>query len=209
MKEYNKVTPKPVVPDRKEDILEEPTKKRRVLDYEAVPHKKKFFERVSSNLFGDHGITGYLTSEIVIPAIKNIVVDSVTSGINMAIYGETKGRSKAGAPTRGGYTNYAKAYDRISGRATPQRNEKVRASNRVDEYVIRDRAEAVEVMETMLEVAAVYGTVSVADYYDLIGIDTTYTDNSYGWTEDDVRHFTIRPITGGYIINLPKPVALT
>lgn len=204
MKEYNKVTPKPPVLDRGDEVDAEPTKTKSVLDYEVTPHKKSFLERLSG------GITGYLTTEIVIPAIKNIIVESVTSGINMAVFKETTPRSygSGSGPSRYNKRDYTKNYDRSTYRPAENRSPKVRASNRVDDYIIRDREEALEVIHSLIGFASRYGSASVADYYDLINVETTYTDGSYGWMEEDIRHVTIRPVNGGYLINLPKPVAI-
>ena len=47
-----------------------------------------------------------------------------------------------------------------------------------------------------------YHILSVADYYDLVGVECNYTDNNYGW--DDIRSAHIQAVSNGYIIVLPK-----
>ena len=46
----------------------------------------------------------------------------------------------------------------------------------------------------------------MADLYDLVGMTSNYTDNKYGWY--DLRTAYIQGVSGGYVIRLPKPVAL-
>jgi hypothetical protein len=73
----------------------------------------------------------------------------------------------------------------------------------VDEYIIEERYDAARVLTTLTENAEVYGSVSVADYYDLIGVATRYTDNTYGWTMESITQASIVPIRGGYVIKFP------
>ena len=45
---------------------------------------------------------------------------------------------------------------------------------------------------------------SVADLYGLVGIDSEYTDNKYGWT--NLSSASIKATRDGYILDLPRPV---
>ena len=59
----------------------------------------------------------------------------------------------------------------------------------------------------MDELIATYGIASVADWYDLVGADSDYTDNNYGWT--DIQSATIvRTRNGDYMIKMPKAFPL-
>mgnify|MGYP006874877087 FL=1 len=48
--------------------------------------------------------------------------------------------------------------------------------------------------------------VSVADLYDLVGITGKVTDNNFGWT--DLRNASVTRDRDGYLINLPRAIAL-
>lgn len=51
-----------------------------------------------------------------------------------------------------------------------------------------------------------YETVSVADLYELLGLDFNYTDEKWGWVNlDDAG---IRRVRNGYLLDLPKPESL-
>lgn len=58
----------------------------------------------------------------------------------------------------------------------------------------------------MDEMISVYGMVSVADLYDLIGVTGNYTDNKYGWT--DIRSASVVRVRDGYIVKMPKAMPL-
>lgn len=181
--------------------------------------KKSLFSRLISGLVGPEGASGigsYVTEEIIKPAFKNIIVDAVNSGIHMLMYGER------GAPNRyrQNYvdnrprTNYSNAYQ--SGRPADSQTQRTVASNGVrsnivtktsrygvEDYIIESRHDAAHVLTSLTEFAERYKTVSVAEYYDLINVATTYVDNSYGWRYESIVGARIVPVPGGYSIKFP------
>ena len=68
------------------------------------------------------------------------------------------------------------------------------------------REEADEVLARMDELLTDYKMVSVADFYDLVGITGKTTDNRYGWT--DLRSASVIRDRDGYLIKLPRAEAL-
>ena len=58
----------------------------------------------------------------------------------------------------------------------------------------------------MEELIDMYQLVSVADFYDLVGVSGNYTDNRYGWT--NVRNAYVVRVRDGYMIKLPKALPL-
>ena len=174
--------------------------------------KKSLFGRLVTGMVGPEGLPGigaYVNDEIVKPAIKNIIVDAVTSGINMVMYGEKGGPGRGGyRPSSGsrGYsqprTNYSTSYNRAP---EPAQERVVTRTARqgVEDYVIADRADASEVLVSLTESADRYDTVSIADYYDLIGVAPQFTDNNHGWSFDSISRASIIPVRGGYVIKFP------
>ena len=59
----------------------------------------------------------------------------------------------------------------------------------------------------MDELISIYGFVSVADLYDMVGITQPYTYNKYGWTNLNSASAT-KLRGGGYLLNLPKALPL-
>ena len=58
----------------------------------------------------------------------------------------------------------------------------------------------------MDELIETYGSVSVADMYDLVGISCEYTDNKYGWK--NIRTAEPVHVRDGYMLKLPRALPL-
>ena len=71
-----------------------------------------------------------------------------------------------------------------------------------DDIILDTRREAEEVLDRMQDLIDSYGMVSVADLYDLVGINGSYTDNKYGWTH--LRSTDVQRVRDGYLLKLPK-----
>lgn len=218
--EYNKIEQnKPEVP-KEENVTKEALKP--VVTKAVKKQKKGLVERLVLGVIGPDGLPAigrYVGSEIIVPAIKNIIADGVTSAINMAMFGENRPNTTR---STGGYsrtpstpqTNYASRYVSSSANQTPaqqaySRPVAARATRAlVEDYIISDRNEALMVLENLTHSAETYGNVAVADYYDLIGEESSFTDNQYGWTAGDLIRAQILPTRGGYIIKMPPVIVL-
>lgn len=218
-KEYNKIEVKDnmKVDNSDGEKVEKTVEKEhmeKVVNLQPTKVKKSLVGRLFSGIVGPDGLPGigsYVNEEIVKPAIKNIIVDAVTSGINMVMYGDkgpaTGGRSRYGSPSRSNYTprtNYGSNYRGSRDIAEPLNERTVRHSKHgVDEYVIGDRHDASQVLISLTEYADRYDAVSIADYYDLIGVASKYTDNNFGWSASSIAMASIIPVRGGFIIKFP------
>lgn len=215
-KNYNEIQVKPIDVHSGEEVKdEERVKKEVVVTKVSKKIKKGLVERLVSGMIGPDGIpsiTSYLNKEIVVPALKNIVYDSFTSGLDMFMFRGDSPRNGASRNT-GGYqrppqqnTNYGAKYQPMNNHvaqpstyAQPiQRNHAT-----VETYLINDRNEALMVLDNMMEQINTYGVISVADYYDMIGVDSNYTDNTYGWSGHALNRATIRPARNGFVLDLP------
>ena len=216
MKEYNKVKQDQTKPEEKvEEPKQQPVadSKPHKLVAQARPVRKNIFSRVGHAIFGPDGLKGvgrYVGTEIVAPAIKGIIVDSVVASINTIIYGGDAPRTRStGSRAYGGYTNYNRQY---SGspitRTGDQYTRTVMAANRIQEYELPDRQQANDVLTSLREIADKYSAVSVADYYESIGVPVEYTDNNYGWELRDIDTARVRSTPHGFIIELPRPRSL-
>lgn len=225
MTDYNEVEVHEETVEKKEETAVK-EKISPVVSKKVKKQKRGLMERLVVGVLGPDGlpsISSYIGQEIVVPAIKNIIVDGITSGINMMMFGGENKRP----PTQGGYgnptvynhnrptTNYAQNYKPKSN-YQPQNPQtygtkppvsKRGYGNTVEEYIIADRHEAIGVLDHLIEQIVDYGSVSVADYYDMIGVEPSYTDNTYGWKGDELTTAGVVPTRGGYILKLP-PVSV-
>ena len=79
----------------------------------------------------------------------------------------------------------------------------------VPKPIFQSYTDAEKVIDTMKDIVKKYGVVTIADYYELVGIDSTkYTDNLYGWTESDITEMNTIRVKDGYSHRFPMAVRL-
>lgn len=206
--EQDKVAYNKVEVSKKVVVKEEGTAERAKLQpvAKAKKQKKGLIERLVVGLIdaGDGQSVGqHLTQDIILPAVKNIIVDAITSGANMIFFGD-QGGARKGVGSGGGY-NYGKSYkpkSQYTRNREPERNQ-TRKNGRLLEFIFEDRTGAMDTLRALNEHIDEYDFVTVADYYDLIDEEPTYADNSYGWT--DLSAAGIYPTRGGFYIKFPQP----
>ena len=78
----------------------------------------------------------------------------------------------------------------------------------VEPFLVSSRSDAELVVEQLFEIISMYGVVSVADLYDLVGLSSlsTHVDNKWGWAI--LQNVDIRQTREGYVIDLPLPEAI-
>lgn len=147
-------------------------------------------------------VKSYILMDVLVPAIKKAISDIVTNGIDMILYGETGRTKKNGTASKVSYRSY---YDNRDDRRD-YGSSRTQTGYNYNNVILDNRGEAEEVLSRMDELIATYGLVSVADFYDLVGITGSYTDNKYGWT--DIRNASVVRVRDGYTIKLPRALPL-
>lgn len=145
-------------------------------------------------------VKDYLLGDVLIPTIKSTLADMVSNGIDMALFGEVRGRKKS-SRGRSGRTPYRDYYDRRDDRREPRRA----AAYDYESVIVESRGEADLVLDRMDEIIENYDSVSITDLYDLVGYDGgKYTDSKYGWTS--LRGVNVTRLRdGSYEIVMPSP----
>ena len=141
----------------------------------------------------------YVFMDVIVPTIK----ETMSNVVDMILFGRGGRRSKSSSnSTRYSYNSYyekEKRPERDRG-YSPARRTMIRDYNDIN---LDSRGAAESVLDEMNRTIDDYRIVTVADFYDLVGITGDYTDNDYGWT--DISTATInRDRGGGYIIKFPK-----
>lgn len=140
-------------------------------------------------------------NDILIPYIKDAIVDSLHDGIDMMFGGKPRGRTSSRGST---YVNYS-SYSKDNSPRRERTRERVHGYN-FKEIILSTRAEAEDVVEHMIDILEEEGCVTVADLYSLVGIKSAYTDETYGWT--NLKSVFPQHVRDGYILNLPRPILL-
>lgn len=186
----------------REALSTQPEKKvEKVISGTAKIRKKsgmqKFADIFMPEDVGD--IKSYIVTTVVIPAIKKAIMDAM----DMLLYGETGSSRKAGSASKVSYRNfYDKGADHRDSRPT-------RVSGfDYDNIIFAGRGDAEACLDAMFEIISTYGTVSVADLYDLADMPPTnnYMLDRYGWA--DLSGSTTVRVRDGYTLKLPRAVPL-
>jgi hypothetical protein len=150
----------------------------------------------------------YMVMEVVIPAIQDTMIDAFQGGVERLIRGESRSRRTMSTSS---YSNLPHVnYQGMSSNKPPSTralSQKSRTRHDFGEIVIPNRQEAEEVLDRLYDILSRYGSVPVADLYELTGIHSSHADHKWGWTS--LRGAKIRTMrNGGYLLDLPNPEPL-
>lgn len=147
----------------------------------------------------------YVVTDVLLPAARNMIVDSASKGVERLMYGASNYRRPGGSKvTYGGFVN-REPRDVISrsaprgatgGLIRPHSQRQVR-----EDFILTSRDEAETVLERMQDIIETYDIVTVADFNELVGFPSNHVDNKWGW--DFIGDVQIRQIREGYLIDLP------
>ena len=192
----------------KDGQTEKPPAKKveKVVTGEVKSRKKSGIQKFAEALISEDAgnVRSYILTEALIPGAKKLISDIVKSGVDMILYGEAQHNNRNSNASKVSYRNY---YDdgRNDRRAQGNSN-RTRNGYSYDDIILSSRGEAEEVLSQMDDLIDEYGTVSVGDLYDLVGITGNYTDNKYGWK--NIRNAEAVRIRDGYLLKLPKAMPL-
>lgn len=154
----------------------------------------------------------YVMFDVLLPAAKDMVVDSFTQGIEKLIFGDSRRRGST-TPMSGptgyiSYNRYSAAGQGPGPGSGPRRalSRAARSRHNFDEIILDDRAEAENVVDNLFELVSRYESATVADLYELVGLNSSHTDHKWGWT--DLHGAGVTRIRGGYLLDLPEPEPL-
>lgn len=148
-------------------------------------------------------VKDYVIFDVMIPALKATLSDMIGNGVEVLLFGESRGKRKKKGDNYAGY--YRRNDDRDRDR---DRRSRVGSNHDFDDICLDSRAEAEEVIAQLTDLAYDYGQASVADLYDLVGISAAFTDEKYGWFKGDLRGATVRRCRDGFLLDLPRATRL-
>jgi hypothetical protein len=148
----------------------------------------------------------HVVMDVLVPQFRGMVADAGMQMVERLILGESRGRSTSSSSSynagrvRG--SNYV-AYNKFAGSESEPVNIR---SNDVREVVVETRGDAQVVLDELFRHIDRYNAVSVAYYYELVGITGKFTDHQWGWT--NLNAAGVSHIREGYRIELPKPISI-
>lgn len=199
----------PAVPKIEEEDKKLPEKViEKVVDGEIVVKKRSVGSKIRDILLADdvENVKDYAFSEVIVPGLKNLIVNSVAMLVLGEVYDDGPRRRR-----RSDRVSYATKFkydddDRGRRRRERDRDDEIDDISDFEDIVFKRISDAENVLDEMYDILKEYKYVSIKDYYSLAGRKTSVFDDSWGWT--DLRGVRVKRIRGGYIITLSKPKSL-
>ncbi len=142
-------------------------------------------------------VKSHSLTEIIIPAIKKMLLDVICDGASMTLFGEKVNRTRPGVDK----VSYRQFFD---AKSAPKPNTTSRSIGvyDYDKIVLDSRTDAEAVLAQLDDLIEAYGKATVADLYDSLGQTHEYTDNNYGWY--NLTEARVAPaMGGGFALRLP------
>lgn len=191
------------------EIAKDPIEK--VVVGEVVQKHKGIGRKFKEVFFGGDSrhAAEFVASDVILPALRNLVVDMVTKGAERLIYGESSRGRSGGGPSY----NYSGRYSVGApgsrapwvpdprGPVGPQINRGRQNRHDIRDIILATRQEADLVVERLIDILEKYDVVSVSDLYELLGLETSFVDQKWGWT--NLTGVQVRQIRQGYLLELP------
>lgn len=181
----------------------------KVVTGDVVVKKKSVGTKFKSIFFGgDFKQTmGYLAGDVLLPALRTLIVETITKGAERAVYGEVLKRPTSMSSYRP-TTNYRGITSGI--RPDPRANifmpdqaprRALSMRREMNEVIVSSKADAESIIERMIDIIDQFTSVSLADLHTMLGLPTSPIDNKWGWTY--IKDATVQQVPEGFLIKFP------
>lgn len=186
----------------------EPVQK--IIEGKVVRVRTPWYKRIATSMVAEDAssVGDYILSDIVGPAIRNLIRDVVVGSVDRTLYGTRGPVSRSGIlGNRGGpVSSIRNKYHDVPTERPRALSREARARHDFDDIILQSRAEALEVLEFLAERIDRYNVASVADLYDALGVTGDFAAQKWGWY--DIRDADIRQTRSGFMLDLPRPEPL-
>lgn len=199
-------------------LAEEPEKIERVISAPAAQRKRGLGRKFKETFVGGSGRMAmeYVVTDIIVPELRDLMFNALQGGLDRLIYGESRIRRGYGGGSRSsssstsydnlGHVNYNGIVSNKPSQGRPL-SRQARERHDFRDIILQSRQDAEDVLDRMYDVLSRYGSVPVSTLYALTGIQSSHTDEKWGWTSlSGARAATQR--NGSYLLDLPDPVPL-
>lgn len=170
----------------------------------VLKKKPSIGQRFKTIFFGGdaRGASKYIAADVLLPSIRNLVVDATTKGIERMVYGDAARNIRRPGFDYRSRVQYNSPFMRPEHRSTRLPDQGPRMMRRdTNDLVLASREEADLVLERLIDILDQYDVVSVADLYELTGLPSSHIDNKWGWTH--LHSAEVRQVREGFLLNLP------
>jgi hypothetical protein len=182
---------------------------KKVVDTEVIVKPKGLGRKIKSVVVDADfkGLVEYVITDVMIPAARNMLFESVSKGAERAFYGVDGSRRRySGSGTHISYNNplanrNAPAFGSSMLRGAPPVDPRSRSRSSRDDIILSSRDEAELVLETMTGIASQYDVVSWADLNEMLGLPVAPIDTKWGWVY--LGGTKVVQVRDGWLIDLP------
>lgn len=172
--------------------------------------KKSEGSKILNALFGSDdakSVGSYILYDVLIPAAKDMIFDSVMGGLSMRLFGTDRGYSRMPRRTMTNYQGISQKTRVINNPSRPtNRARSVRSKIYNDDIEFDNKAEAYQALDILLSEIEKNGYATIATLYQYCQIPSDYVDNNIGWTDlSDVR---IRTVGSKAVMILPPAYSI-
>lgn len=181
---------------------------------DVVIGKKGIFSRMPKMFFTHdiHSIAAYVLESVIAPKVQDIFLDTVTRGAEYMVYGDTRAskinKGHKSSIQYGGVINQSKT--RTTEEQYPSNRmssiDRKKSYNDYSDLIFKDQQIAEEVLSRMYDDLREYGCCTVLSLKGMLGHETVYTDEKYGWME--LTGSRVRRVRDGWLLELPPAIFL-
>jgi hypothetical protein len=186
---------------------------------EVVRRKKTVGDKLKSMFLedGKKKFEAYVV-DVLFPSARDMLFDAATQALARAILGEDRAASIKSSTARTitsrlvgnspRHIDYDRFSKRGSGIGSSGLSRVARVHHDFEEVILPSHNDAMRVIATMKDMAERYNAVTVGDLYDMIGEESTFADEKYGWLLEDLEDARPRSVRSGFLLDLRKPEPL-
>lgn len=178
----------------------------------VVKVKKPLGKRIAESFGGQDlkTVGRTLAVTVLLPGAKDIMMSLLEEGGRRMIYGEESRRSSGSV--LGGSRIRPTSYGAASrGAARESSTLNANAKRRFDfsDFLIEDAARADEIINELEIAIEEFGLVTVGDLFEALGESGNgFTDRNFGWDARAFNGAEPKRVRGGWILDIPEPVAI-
>lgn len=179
-------------------------------------NKKKTLSEKFSDAFITNDIEtvkSYIALHVIVPAIKNLVVDIIENTVEMFFLDGAKPSAKSKIQRSVlGNIEYYKISDSTNGTVVKKSTGNFRTRNDLRYVVFDTEDQATSVLAEIYDLVKDYGYATVKDLYKMAQMTDTvgkWPLESYGWDSiEALSTATVTQISEGWLLTMPRPVVL-
>lgn len=189
---------------------------------EVVRRKKTVGDKIRSMFLedGKKKFESYVV-DVLFPSARDMLFDAATQALARAILGEDRASQIKSSTARTitsrlvgnsarhiDYDRFSKTTQRESADRHSPLSRIARVHHDFEEVILPSYSSAMKVIDAMRDAAARYNAVTVGDLYDMIGEESTFADEKYGWLLEDLEDARPKSVRSGYLLDMRKPEPL-